>query len=61
MYEKYILLRDKRGIRDADVANATGIPASTFSDWKKGRSEPKIEKLVKIAKFFEVPLSYFVE
>ena len=61
MYEKYVRIRDERGVRDADVARATGIPAPTFSEWKKGRSEPKIQKLAKIAEFFGVSVSYFVE
>ena len=40
------------------VAKSTGIPASTFTDWKNGRSVPKTEKLKKIAAFFEVSLEY---
>lgn len=54
MYAKYVKLRDAKGVSDANVSNATGIPRSTFTDWKSGRSNPKLEKLLKIAKFFEV-------
>jgi repressor LexA len=43
------------------VATATGIYPSTFSDWKSGRSNPGVEKLAKIAKFFGVPMEYFLE
>ena len=45
MYSKYCDLRDSNGLRDSQVASATGIPRSTFSDWKSGRSAPKIDKL----------------
>ena len=38
------------------VAKATGIPNSTFTDWKNGRSSPKADKLVKIADYFGVSL-----
>ena len=38
------------------VSKATGIPGSTFTDWKNGRSFPKSEKLRKIADFFGVSL-----
>ena len=38
------------------VSKETGIAASTFSDWKNGRSSPKAEKLMKIAAFFGVSL-----
>lgn len=56
MYEKYLKLRDEKGVSDYAVAKATGINVSTFSDWKSGRSKPKIEKLMKIATYFEVSI-----
>lgn len=58
MYEIYCKLRDKKGIKDADVSRSTGITKSTFSDWKNGRSVPKQEKLQKIADYFGVSLDY---
>ena len=38
------------------VAKATGISASTFSDWKSGRSTPKADKLSRIAAYFGIGL-----
>lgn len=61
MYEKYTELRDAKGLTDYRVAEDTGITKSTFSDWKTGRSIPKIDKLAKIAKYFSVPIEFFVE
>lgn len=61
MYEKYIKLRDERGLTDYQVAKDTGITKSTFSDWKSGRSNPKLDKLQKIADYFGVSLEYFIE
>ena len=58
MYEIYCKLRDAKGVKDADVAKATGVTKSTFSDWKNGRSKPKDEKLLKIAEYFDVTLDY---
>ena len=60
LYKKYIELRDKKGATDYVVAKETGVNKSTFSDWKSGRSNPKIEKLYKIAQFFGVPVEYFI-
>lgn len=59
MYEKYVELRDAKKVRDADVARVTGITPSTFSDWKRGKSVPKLEKLLKIAAFFDVSVEVF--
>lgn len=58
IYERYCELRDKAGLNDSRIAKATGIGKSTFSDWKSGRSEPKNDKLSKIASVLEVSLDY---
>ena len=60
MYSIYSKLRDDRKLRDADVAKATGITKSTFSDWKNGRSNPKQDKLQKIADYFGVTIDYLL-
>lgn len=59
-YERYCELRDSKGVKDSHVAAATGVGKSTFSDWKKGRSTPKQEKLKKIADYFEVSIEYLM-
>ncbi|MBO5197599.1 MAG: helix-turn-helix transcriptional regulator [Lachnospiraceae bacterium] len=60
MYEIYCKLRDEKNCKDSDVAKATGITKSTFSDWKVGRSAPKNDKLQKIADYFGVPIDYLM-
>jgi len=40
------------------VSKSTGISASTFSDWKSGRSVPKLDKIKLIADYFGVSLDY---
>lgn len=54
MYERYVKLRDEKGLTDTDVARMSGVTRSTFTDWKMGRYHPKPEKLVKIAKVLGV-------
>lgn len=61
MYEKYAKLRDDAGYTDYRVSQETNIPKSVFSEWKSGRSTPKIDKLYEIAKLFNVNLEYFME
>ena len=61
MYEKYVALRNKKGVTDYRVAKSTGITKSTFADWKNGRSNPKLDKLLLLAKYFGVPVEYFAE
>lgn len=59
MYNKYTVLRDGKGVTDYRVSEETGITKSTFTDWKTGRSKPKFDKLMALAKYFEVPVEYF--
>lgn len=61
MYERYVELRDKKGVTDYRVALETNIPKSTFSEWKSGQSRPGVEKLYRIAKYFGVNMEYFLE
>lgn len=43
------------------VAKELGFSQVVFSDWKSGKSMPKTDKLVKIANFFNVPVTDFIE
>ena len=61
MYERYAALRDKRKMNDAEVAKTAGIPASTLYDWKAGRYQPKLDKLVKIADALGESIEYFLK
>lgn len=61
MYETYEKLRDEKGLSDYRVSVETNIPRSTFSEWKSGRSKPKVEKLLKLATFFDVPIETFIK
>ena len=61
MYEIFAKLLEERGVTAYKVSKATGIAGSTFSDWKSGRSEPKVDKLQKLANYFGVSIEYFLE
>lgn len=60
-YTKFAALLSERNLKVAEVAKITEISPSTFSDWKNGKYTPKIDKIQKIAEFFNVPISYFLE
>ena len=61
MYKRYVARRDKKGVTEYQVSKDTGIPKSTFSEWKSGRSKPKVEKLKILADYFGVDVGYFLE
>lgn len=60
MYQKYAELRDERELTDYRVALDTGISTATLTNWKKGNYKPKIDKLLILANYFGVPVTYFV-
>lgn len=60
MYSIYQKLLDEKGLKNSDIARATGISNMTLSDWKNGKSTPKQDKLMKIADFFGVSLDYLM-
>ena len=55
-YSVFDALLKSHGISVYQLAKATGISSSTFSDWKNGRSTPKADKLARIADYFGVGL-----
>lgn len=60
-FKNYEALCSEKGVTSYRVAVDTGIPASTFSDWKSGRSKPKIDKLLRIAEYLGVDIRDLME
>lgn len=59
MYDKFVELLQKNNLTSYQVSKKTGIPQSTLSDWKNGKSKPKTDKLFILAKYFGVTIEYF--
>lgn len=60
MYEIFERLLKEAGITAYKVSKDTGISQTTLSDWKRGRSVPKTEKLQIIADYFDVSLDFLL-
>lgn len=61
MYEKFSELLDKTNKTAYQVSKDTEIAQSVLSDWKRGRSNPKADKLKILADYFGVSIEYFLE
>ncbi len=59
-YENFQNLLNLNNATVYRVSKATGISASTFSDWKSGRSIPKADKMKLIADYFNVSVEYLL-
>ncbi len=60
MYENFSKLLQLKGVTPYKVSKETGVSQSTLSDWKRGLSAPKQDKLQKIADYFNVSLEYLM-
>lgn len=60
MYEIFERLMKEKGVTPYRVFKETGVSQSSLSDWKRGRSVPKIDKLKKIAAYFGVSVNYLM-
>lgn len=61
MYKKYEALLKKTGKTSYQVSKDTGIAQSTFSDWKAGISNPKVDKLLILSEYFGVSIEYLLK
>ena len=53
-------LRTQAGLTQKKLAEELNISAGNLCDWEKGRTEPDIEKLIKLADYFDVSLDALV-
>lgn len=44
-----------------DVSSALGFPQATISDWSRGVKYPRMDRVGKIAQYFNVPISDLIE
>jgi transcriptional regulator with XRE-family HTH domain len=53
-------LRSELSIRQGEMAEILGVPPTTYSNWEQGRSFPGVERLPRIAAFFDVTVDYLL-
>lgn len=61
MYKKIAELLQKENKTAYQLSKDTGIAQSVLSDWKNGRSKPKVDKLKILADYFGVSIDYFLD
>lgn len=61
LYSKFYKLLQENNLSSYKVAKETGINQSTLSEWKSGKYNIKVDKLMILANYFNVPIEYFLE
>ena len=59
--EKIRTIREIKGLTQEEVAEKIGISSSVYGDIERGENDPKLSKLQKIAKAFDIELSELVD
>jgi len=59
-HQRIKMLREKRGLSQAEVAKRLGIARTTYSGYEIGTREPDQNTLIKLAKFFDVSVDYLL-
>ncbi|MDE6059065.1 MAG: helix-turn-helix domain-containing protein [Clostridia bacterium] len=59
--EKIAELRRKNGMTQNDLGKAMNVSYQAVSKWERDESQPDFDTMSKIAKLFDVPISYFEE
>lgn len=60
MSKLYEILRDEKGLKDADIARIAGVSRASMSQWKSGQFTFKYDKMVKIADALGVSVEYLI-
>ena len=53
-------LRLEKNVTQSDIANLLHTSKMAISHWEKGNSEPSIEQLKILARFFDVSVDYLI-
>ena len=51
-------LRRERGLSQREVAREFNVSQSTYNNWENSNTQPSIEQLIGLARFFEVSVDY---
>ncbi|MBD5632455.1 MAG: helix-turn-helix transcriptional regulator, partial [Clostridia bacterium] len=57
--EKISRLRKSKGITQEELGKVLNVTYQAVSKWERGESQPDFATMSQIAKYFQVPLSYF--
>lgn len=60
-YSRFEEILKEKSITPYRVATDLGISPMSLSDWKNGKSKPKMDKMLKISEYLCVPVSDFLD
>jgi len=53
-------LRIEKGLKQDETANELNISRTCYAGWEQGRSEPNIDGIIMLCKFFDITADYLI-
>ncbi len=53
-------LRNERQLSQRSMAKAFNVSQGTYNNWENSNTQPSIEQLIQLAKFFNVTVDYLI-
>ncbi len=60
-YKKLEDILKQKGITPYRLAKEIGISNVVFSEWKRGKSQPKLDKLIKITEYLGITIDDLID
>ncbi|MBR2018903.1 MAG: helix-turn-helix transcriptional regulator [Clostridia bacterium] len=61
IYDKIKLLREQKGLTQAELARKLGLTRAGVNAWEMGLSMPSTQYIVELARFFNVSTDYLLD
>lgn len=57
---RFFELRCEKGMSQRDIARIFNISQATYNNWENSKTQPSIEQLIALAKFYGVSVDYLI-
>lgn len=58
--DRVLCLVENDSLNANQIASKLGLTHSSFSDWKRGKSKPSVDAIIKLAEYFNVSTDYIL-
>lgn len=60
IYDRILEQINANNMNPSQLAKAVGLSTAIMTQWKQRKQKPSIDKLQKIAYYFQIPIEYFL-
>lgn len=57
---RFFELRAEKDLSQRDIARIFNVSQATYNNWENGKTQPSIEQLIALARFYDVSVDYLI-